>query len=191
MFTNESPMTSKENLVAPVTMTTDAGLAHLREIAQQHQVCYEVWPEWSMKEGRKLQIGFELQLCGVNSHAVSSGDTRHPVPGCQICLRTYNELREIAEWVLPVDERPSRYEIQAFDHAWHVAPAKRFRRNEVVLTIVIMHRDDFNQPVDDCESRCLKEMRQRLAQLGICEDVGREDKRGMALERKMKWHSGL
>lgn len=186
MFTNDVATATTENPVAPVSTTTDAGPGHLREIVQQHQVCYEVWPEWYMKDGRRLQIGFELELCGVNSQAVSSGDTRHPVPGCPICLHTYKDLREIAEWVLPVDERPSRYEIQAFDHAWHVAPPKRFKRNEVVVTIVIMHRNDFNRPVDDCESRCLKEMRQRLAQLGICENVWREDKSGMALERKMK-----
>lgn len=186
MFTNDVVLTTKENLVAPVTTTTDAGPGHLREIVQQHQVCYEVWPEWYMKDGRKLQIGFELQLCGVNSHAGSSGDTRHPVPGCPICLHTYNELRKIAEWVLPIDERPSRYEIQAFDHAWHLAPAKRSKRQEVVVTIVIMHREDFNRPVDDCERGCLKEMRQRLAQLGIREEVWREDKSVVALERKMK-----
>lgn len=145
----------------------------LKEIARTHRTCYEVWPEWSTKDGRKIQIGFELQLCGVNEHAAQNG--KHAVPGCPRCFRTYTELRQIAEWVLPHEERPSRYEIQGFDHALHQAPSKRQRRSEVVLTIVIMHRNDFNRPVDDCESRCLKEMRERLSELDIQEDVWRSE----------------
>jgi hypothetical protein len=45
----------------------------------------------------------------------------------------------------------------------------------VVLTIHIMHRADFNRDVDDCEHRCLKEMRSRLKQLGIYEGKWRSD----------------
>jgi hypothetical protein len=56
----------------------------------------------------------------------------------------------------------------------HIAPHKRKSRNEVVVTIHIMHRHDFNRPVDDCEDRCLKEMRGSLAQLGVKEGIWRE-----------------
>lgn len=174
MFTlNQSTSISQDPLVGNSLATQPTTqIERFREIVSRHQVCYEVWPEWSTKEGRKIQIGFELQLCGVNEHTVEGGT--HPVPGCQYCSRTYSQLREIAEWVLPVDERPSRYDIQAFDRALHQAPAKRKRRNEVIVTIIVMHRNDFNRPVDDCENLCLTEMRQRLSQLGIREDVWRE-----------------
>jgi hypothetical protein len=175
MFSSENVLTEPVNEASLASSETRASSDRLREIAREHQVCYEVWPEWYIKDGIKIKIGFELQLCGIN-HPDSEGNARHPVPGCPICLRTYNELREIADWVLPVDERPSRYEIHAFDNALHIASAKRFRRREVVVTIVIRHRSDFNRPVDDCENRCLKEMRQRLLQLGIHEDVWREAK---------------
>ncbi len=146
----------------------------LRELARRHQVCYEVWPEWSVAKERKIQVGFELQLCGTNSHVAAEGD-HQPVPGCEYCLSTYEDLRQIAEWILPRDERPSRYEIGAFDRALHVAPHGRHSRSEVVLTIHIMHRADFNREVDDCENRCLKEMRGRLNQLGIYEGMWRSD----------------
>ena len=170
MFANSQPLLP-EGIVSPaIHLDGDMTLDHLRETAERHQVCYEVCPEWSMSEGRKISIGFELDLCGINEHVTGNVES-HPVPGCSYCSRTYQELREIAEWVLPREERPSRYEIQAFDRALHLAPAKRKRRSEVVVTIVIMHRSDFNRPVDDCENLCLKEMRQRLAQLGIREDV--------------------
>lgn len=177
MFSSDSATTTAApNPAAISDPARNELLNRLRGIVQEHQVCYEVWPEWSMKDGVKIKIGFELQLCGVNSHVASDGGLQHPVPGCPICFRTYNELRELAEWALPIDERPSRYDIQAFDHALHLASAKRVRRREVVVTIVIMHRNDFNRPVDDCENRCLKEMKDRLKQLGIHEDVWREER---------------
>ena len=187
MFSSETVITGQTNVPVALTNTeTETITKRLREIVQQHQVCYEVWPEWYMKDGRKMQIGFELQLCGISNPAGTETDSYHPLPGCPHCSRTYRELRQIAEWVLPIEERPSRYEIQAFDHALHTASAKRFKRKEVVVTIVIMHRSDFNRPVDDCESRCLKEMRQRLAGLGIREDIWREDKRQTGIEGRFK-----
>lgn len=176
MFTHSQSITSTAQFVLPdvVTNRPAASLVErLREIAGKHQTCYEVWPEWSTKDGRKIQIGFELQLCGVNEHAVQN--EKHPVPGCPQCFHTYSELREIAEWILPLEERPSRYDIQTFDHALHQAPSKRQRRSEVVVTVVIMHRSDFNRPVNDCESRCLREMREKLSWLGIREDIWRSE----------------
>lgn len=140
----------------------------LLEIVEKHEVCYEVWPERSVAAGRKIQIGFELQLCGTNSHIAAAGD-HQSVPGCEYCHSTYEDLRKIAEWILPRDERPSRYEIGAFDRSLHVAPHSRHSRSEVVLTIHILHRADFNSDIDDCENRCLKEMKGRLKQLGIYE----------------------
>jgi hypothetical protein len=147
---------------------------HLREIARRHQVCYEVWPEWSIAEGRKIQIGFELQLCGANAHTIEDGPD-HPVPGCERCFSTYGELRQIAEWILPREERPSRYEIGYFDRALHIAPGKRRSRNEVVLPIRILHRHEFNRAVDECEDRCLREMRGKLVQLGVYEGIWHGD----------------
>ena len=176
MVPNGNALTTSPEVVALIATTGDALLTHLRDMVRQHQVCYEVWPEWYVKEGQKIKIGFELQLCGINSDVDSTGHAQHPVPGCPICFRTYSDLREIGEWALPIDERPSRYDIQAFDHALHVASPKRFKRKEVVVTIVIMHRNDFNRPIDDCENRCLKEMKERLKQLGIHEDVWREER---------------
>ena len=156
------------------TVTNDARMEQLRAIARKHQVCYEVWPERSVAEGRKIQIGFELQVCGTNEHLATKG-TQQPVPGCDHCLCTYEDLKQIAEWILPREERPSRYEIGGFDRSLHIAPHSRQSRNEVVVPIHILHRSDFNREVDECENRCLKEMRGRLNQLGIAEGKWRAD----------------
>ena len=172
---NQSTTSAHQFGAADVVANQQAAtlVERLKEIARTHQTCYEVWPEWSTKDGQKIQIGFELQLCGVNEHAGQNGN--HPVPGCPRCVHTYGELRQIAEWILPLEERPSCYDIQGFDRALHQAPSKRHGRSEVVVTIVIMHRSDFNRPVDDCESRCLREMREKLSGLGIREDIWRPD----------------
>lgn len=168
MLADNSSTATTQVVEASNRVANDAPMERLREIARSHQVCYEVWPERSVSEGRAIQIGFELQLCGANTHT-SEDEPDHPVPGCEHCFSTYGELRQVAEWILPREERPSRYEIGAFDHSLHIAPPKRRRRNEVVVSIHIMHRHDFNRAVDDCEDRCLQEMRQSLRRLGIVE----------------------
>ena len=142
--------------------------AKLRDLVQKHAVCYEVWPEWSLDRGKRVKVGFEIRLCGGNARCAGH-EGYHPVPGCHVCRRTYEDLKEIAGCVLPSEKRASRYEIQTFDRALHVAPKGRGTRSEVVLTVKIMHRHGCNDPVDDCEELCLKETRGKLADLGVRE----------------------
>ena len=153
-----------------------------REIVRRHEVCYEVSPEWAAAAGAKTQIGYRLELCGVNEHDESAGDD-HPTPGCPRCRRTYDDLRKVAGWVMPKEEdRTSRYEVDPFDRAWHVAPKQRHSRNEIVLTIKVLHRRGVNEPADECERRCLAEMRGRLKELGVAEGAYREERAGAACE---------
>ena len=143
---------------------------HLRLIARQHQVCYEIWPVWSTSAGKKTQKGFELFLCGVNGHVINEGNGVHAVPCCTHCAHTYSELREIAEWILDL-KTTSGFEIYSFDRALHMAPPHRHHRSEIVITIAIFHRADHKPGDYGCESECLKEVRARLSKLGIREDV--------------------
>src|SRR6266498_424820 len=113
MFSESRSPTRAQAAVSPNTLVNPASShGRLLEIAEKHQVCYEVWPERSVAQGRRIQIGFELQLCGTNSHIAAKGE-HQPVPGCEYCHSTYEDLRQIAEWILPRDERPSRYAIDA------------------------------------------------------------------------------
>ena len=81
------------------------------------------------------------------------------------------KLRAVAEWITPEQERTCRFEIAAFDRAWHVARSARHARNETVVTIKIFHRHNIDAPIDDCQQQCLNEMRQKLADLGVRENV--------------------
>lgn len=145
-------------------------IRHLRLIGHQHKVCYEIWPLWSISEGVRTRIGFEVSLCGVNGHLRREGGVLHAVAGCQHCALSYAELREIAEWIIPLKKPPLSYSVYSFDHALHVAPPNRQHRSEIIITTAIFDQA-YHKQLDDCESECLKELRERLSNLGIREDV--------------------
>ena len=85
-------------------------------------------------------------------------------PGCHLCSETFADLRRVAEWILPKEQRPSQYDIPPFDQSLHASESGRF---DVALPIRIEHRHRHFDSVDDCEERCLKEMQERLAELGV------------------------
>ncbi|MBI4228226.1 MAG: hypothetical protein HY693_00745, partial [Deltaproteobacteria bacterium] len=89
----------------------------------------------------------------------------HPTPGCDECLRVYNDLKKIAQWIVPTEDRESKYDIEIFDRSIHSAPIRKLR-DEVTLTLKILHRKGFDRPVDACEADCLKEMEEKLKELG-------------------------
>ncbi|HVW86513.1 MAG TPA: hypothetical protein VHB50_17625 [Bryobacteraceae bacterium] len=133
----------------------------LTEIVAKHTVCYEVYAHERMVRDTRVKTSFDLELYGTHRY----GETRLS-PGCGVCRDTYDDLKRIALWIMPKDERPSVYEILPFDAALHES-TKRNLRPEVLLTIRIRHRVGLDQPIDACEERCLDEMRARLALLGV------------------------
>jgi hypothetical protein len=141
----------------------------LRELVEQHRVCYEVWPEDLVVKDKRTKVGFLLEINGVHGD-----DADHILPGCKHCHSTFEDLRQIAEWIMPKEERASYYDVQPFDNALRETPKRRFRL-EVVLGMRILHRHGFDQPVDQCEELCLKEMRQKLRELGVHEGEWHSD----------------
>lgn len=141
-------------------MTTATEIDTLREFVERHRVCWEVWPEFAMVHGKRMQIGFELELSGAHEPGVE-----HPSPGCEHCRRVFLGLIEIAYWIQPRERRPSRYEVEPFQPALRYSQRRGYRP-DVTLTIRILHREDALRPVDPCEDRCLAEMVQRLGEIG-------------------------
>jgi hypothetical protein len=92
------------------TVNTGSSEERLRDLVRLHQICYEVWPEYWPDRRGKVQVGFELQLYGTDAR----GDDEHPLAGCPSCERVFEDLRQIAEWIVPKDHRPSHYEILPF-----------------------------------------------------------------------------
>ena len=141
----------------------------LRNIVLRHQVCYEVWPEWSGCGGRPRRIGYCVTLYGVNDG--NDCVRGHHVPGCQHCGFTYDAIRKIAEGITSTEYQGCRFEIQPFDRAWRIAPRHRGSRNEITVNIKILHSHDIDGPLDDSQERLLKEMRAKLKKLGVLEGV--------------------
>ncbi len=134
-------------------------IEQLKAAVAKHTVRYEVWPHYELRGDDRVIVGFDLELRGTHSHGTSRLS-----PGCPFCTETFADLRRIAEWILPKEERPSEYDLPPFDQSLRSSGKGVF---EVVLQIKIEHRHDFLGPVDDCERRCLTEMEHSLAELGV------------------------
>lgn len=132
----------------------------LRELVARHTVRYEVWPDYLMVKGQKIMVGLDLELRGTHCH----GETKLS-PGCPRCVETYSDLKRIADWILPREERASEYEIHPFNPALEMDP-RRHLQAEVVLRVEIRHRRGFDRPLDQCQERCVAEMLSKLRALG-------------------------
>jgi len=80
-------------------------------------------------------------------------------------VKVYEDLKQIAQWIMPKEERDSVYEIRAFDVSIHQAPLRKFRK-DITLAMKILHREGFDRPKDVCEVECLKDMEKKLKDLG-------------------------
>jgi hypothetical protein len=143
--------------------TGEQTLLQLTELARRHRICWEVWPEYVVARSETRQVGFRLELSGTHEAGVE-----HPLPGCPACQRVYAALQAITEHILPREDRPSIYEPAPFDHAIHYAPVRK-NRPDIVMAVSIFHRGNVNDPVGECQRRCLAEMKQRLNALGVQE----------------------
>ena len=137
----------------------------LKFLVQRHKVCFESYPIWHVPlGGGKVAIGYELDLIGTHDHA------QHPVtPGCDECKPDQRALLKIANAILPPNDRASRYAVEPYDVALHFSPRRKMRK-DLVVAIDVMHREQFDRPVDECEMRCLREMKEKLKELGARPD---------------------
>ncbi len=140
-----------------------ANAEKLKGLVQRFKVCWEALPDYYYVKGQRRQVGFLLELSGTHELGVE-----HPQPGCQHCHHVRRALKAIADWIIPKEPRDSDHDIVPYDQAIHYAPRRKFRP-EVSLEIWIRHRSGFDREVDACELRCLREMTQRLMELGARE----------------------
>jgi hypothetical protein len=147
----------------------DKQLEEFRLLVKKYRICWEVWPEYFMVDGNKRQVGFELVLAGTHE------EETHQTPACPKCLDLFQHLKVIADWLPPDEQRQAMYEIQPYDSSIHRA-VKRNLRPEVTLSLKILHRRGYDQPVDACEVDCLNEMQDKLNNIGAQRDVWQESK---------------
>ena len=153
------PLAQNTGESRPVDTTN---LANIRDLVQRFRVCWEVYPERILTTGEIRNVGFALELYGTHEPG-----TEHVSPGCEHCRPVQEALKEIAHWILPREERASTYEV-AVDTRALTYSQDRGERPDVQVTIRILHRCDCERPVDDCEVRCLTDMKHALCEIGAC-----------------------
>jgi hypothetical protein len=145
----------------------------LRDLAERHKVVFEVHPVHAVADGKRVQIGFDVQLYGTHSEAVLEHREPMPEPGCPRCQEVWNHLQELARAVLPPADRESDYRIDGYSGALSFDRKRRarsgFDRPDVELVIEVRHRESYNRPADACEARCVQDMIAALRHLGVQE----------------------
>jgi len=139
--------------------TTNNGLA---ELVQRYQVCWEVWPEYTVDHTMR-QVGFELELSG------SDKEIRYN-PTCPECSQIRGALEAIATWILDQKDVELTLELSHREQSISYS-GSRGNRPDVTLAIRILHRTGFSDPVDQCEIHYLELLKTRLRQLGACERI--------------------
>jgi hypothetical protein len=138
-------------------------LSELRTLVARREVCWDVFMERIVESGKTRTIGYELMLSGIHAPA-----SRPPFPGCELCKSVVEDLRRIALWILPEDDRASVHALEPYQPVIR-RPRRRHHREEVTLSIKILHRHRYQDPLDECERRCLRDMERRLKVVGACE----------------------
>jgi hypothetical protein len=110
---------------------------------------------------RKIrEIGFSLELYGTPEPWA-----KNVSPGCDHCRRVQSALKEIIEWILPREQRKCTFQIEMEPPSLHYSPVRK-NRPDVCVTIQVLHRNNWDQPIDKCEKSCLNEMECALHELG-------------------------
>ena len=134
----------------------------LQDLVSRYRVCWDVWPENEIVDGKLRQIGFELELSGTHPPEV-----KNPSPGCHYCHDVFSALLRIAEHILPSNSgQLSKFDVSPYEQIIRYS-RRRGLRPDVSLSIHIVHRQ--LGPVDECEQHSLHEMERRLAGLGVSE----------------------
>lgn len=169
-------MTAITNKDQTIRNSQAVGLSKIKDLVQRFKVCWEVHPEqalvtWmDLKEkgprvNRELRkIGYSLELYGTPEPGAEQLS-----PGCHDCRAVESALKEIAEWILPREERQCQClcEVQVDTQALTYS-RMRADRPDIRVTIQILHRNNWEQPIDECEEGCLKDVERALQELGAC-----------------------
>lgn len=136
-------------------------LRYLKNLVRKHRVCWEVWPLFYLDDtGNKVQIGFDLEIFGTHSNEQQT--LEH---GTHESAEILQDLKKLAESIVPRDQQYCRSEIQVFDNLIQFSPLRRFR-DDFTVGIKITHRSGYDRPVDACEIECLKQLQENLHKLG-------------------------
>lgn len=139
----------------------DSQIKELKNLITRHRVCWELWPLFYLdKNGDRVQIGFDLEIIGTHY-----GEQKTVEPGSHESAEILQDLKKVAESIIPRETQQCRSEIQVFDNLIQFSPLRKLR-DDFTVGIKITHRTGFDRPVDECEIQCIKEIEKKLRELG-------------------------
>lgn len=134
----------------------------LAEIVRRRRVHFEVRPEVTIRDEQRLIVGYEIRIWAIHPKGAKA------LPGCVKCGALVEDLHVLARAVVPLELRPTFCAIEPPSAALYdsqLVPGA----DEICVTVRLVHRDRYDRPVDACEERCLKEIRNSLKALGARE----------------------
>ena len=140
-------------------MTVDA--AESRIWARQVKAAWELRPLIDQQKGQRIQVGFELELYARVPTEVPPGAERQA--GAE---RLWDQLREIAELLLPLAGADCRLEVDPYEAAARLRPETQFAP-EMLLTARLFHGSDLRIPAKEGDRERLKPLEDRLHDLGL------------------------
>lgn len=155
-------MVSEENSTGRYV---DSDTGQMMRIVKDHKVFWTTVPiELAGGEGMPVRVGMSLALVGTDADETVSGDDgdKHVV---------FNKLQELAGWLVPKDDQNVRFEIRRNDSITFFQPDDlRTKRKNYVVGIRILHSEGFNMPMDEYQTRILKQLESKLKELDCPKD---------------------
>lgn len=132
----------------------------LARLVSERRVGFKVWTDSAVVGGELVQTGLRVELLAPSRHE----------DGCRYsnwlaCPAVFADLATIARAVLPTAIRDSGYFLDGFDRCLHIDPKRHFEE-DVLLAIHVRHRGSLQEPVDECQRRCTREITAALSRLG-------------------------
>ncbi len=152
-------------------INSDKDIVRLMLIVKERKVFWMVIPiELVNSERKKYEAGFALVLAGIaperekNLHDGSEGNV-------------FKDLRKIANWLVPKDNPNIHCEIEEEVSSFYYVPGDMDpERRNYVEAILIWNKEGRNRPVDIHQTKALKEMEEKLKQIGSPKERWKEQK---------------
>lgn len=148
----------------------------LRRVVREHKVIFDVHPAVTQASGRKVRVGFDVEIR--TTHAKHDGGGPAMSAGCGRDGDVWNDLLDIAAAVIPPGDRAGVYLLGEVRRTPSTDAGRRRasgEREDIDVVIAIRHRDgDGIAEVGQWQERCVKEIVASLRSLGAQQTAWRE-----------------
>lgn len=140
---------------------SDLDIDQLMIIVKEHKLYWTVIPiELTNSEGKIYKAGFALVLAGMDPERK---DNLHDASE----MKVFKDIRQIVNWLVPKDNPNIRCEIRTIDESFFYFPGNLdSERRDYVEAILIWNKESGTRPVDIHQKQALKEMEEKLKQIG-------------------------